>query len=247
MATASTQPLSRQRQRSATRSPRSRSLVSSTPRVGVVGDGLPHPGVDHGHGAARPPVVVVVGREHVGAGPGLEVPADRGVAGLDPPDPVRLGEGHPRPVGQPAGGGADVGALVELDHPGPARPGQHPPVDRGRGRAPALLPRPGLEPDQHPPGHERARPGWYGAPDWEGRRTGRGRPPVVHSPGRGGAGRHRERRQQDGERAGCGRARADRANPWEMASLFASRSDPVDWIDRNARQLTPQGPEGRGG
>ena len=135
---------------------------------GVVFDRLPHPGVDHGHGAARAPVAVVVGRDHVGAGPGLEVPADSRVAGLDPPDPVRLGEGHPRPVGQAAGGGADVGALVELDHPGPAVPGQHPPVDRGRGRAPALLPRPGLEPDQHPPGHERARPGWYGAPDWEG-------------------------------------------------------------------------------
>ena len=130
--------------------------------VGVVGDGLPHPGVDHGHGAARAPVVVVVGREHVGAGPGLEVPADRGVAGLDPPDPVRLGEGHPRPVGQPAGGGADVGALVELDHPGPAVPGQHPPVDRGRGRAPALLPRPASNPTSTRPGTNEPAPAGMG-------------------------------------------------------------------------------------
>jgi len=152
--------------------------------------------------------------DHVGPGPGLEVPADgrvAGAGGLDPADPVRLGEGHVRPGGQPAGGGADIGAPVQLDHPGPAAPALDLPGDRGRGRPPAPLPRPGLEPDQHPPGHERTRPGHErtrpgcdGAPDWEGSRTGWGRPRVVHSPGRGGAGPQGEAGQHHGEEQDAG-------------------------------------------
>ena len=155
--------VSRQRQRSATRSPRSRSSVSSTPAVARSSfDRLPHAGVDHGHGAARAPVAVVVGRDHVGAGPGLEVPADSRVAGLDPPDPVRLGEGHPRPVGQPAGGGADVGALVELDHPGPAVPASTRPSTAAAAVRRPCSPAPASNPTSTRPGTNEPAPAGMG-------------------------------------------------------------------------------------
>jgi hypothetical protein len=185
---------------------------------------------------------------------GLELPADRRGAGVDPAGPVRLGEGHLRPVGQPAGGRADASV------PGPARPSgsgraRPGPARRRRPRPPAgPAPRPGLEPDQHPPGHERTRPGWYGAPDREGSRTGWGRPAVVHSPGRGRRGPQGEAGQHHGEQRDAGE-RGPTGQAHGVVSLSTSGSDPDDRIDRNAPELTPrarrtpgtaQGPGGPG-
>lgn len=84
--------------------------------------------------------------------PWLEVPAGARGAGVDPADPVRLGEGHP--------------------------------------------------------GHERTRPGCYGARDREGSRTGHRCPPVVHNPGQGGAGAAEPRPRRRGARPARPRAAA---------------------------------------
>jgi hypothetical protein len=64
---------------------------------------------------------------------------------------------------------------------GPAVPGHDPPVDRDRGARRPSLPAPAS--NRPAPARARTpRPGAHGAPDWEGSRTGRRRPPVVHTP-----------------------------------------------------------------
>ena len=97
----------------------------------------------------------------------------------------------------------------------------------------ALLPRPGSNPTSTRPGTNASC------------RSGAGRRRSLSAWPRPSA----AQRMADSttESARLGRARADRANPWEMASLYASRSDPDDWIDRNAPQLTPQPRKDRGG
>jgi hypothetical protein len=219
---------------------------------GQVGDPGHHAGVDHGHGLAGPGRAGVVGRDHVGAVVGalvgLEVPADAGVAVVDPPQPVGLGRRHPGPVGQPPGGGADVGAAVELDDPGAAAPGQDLAVDRGRGRPPALLPRPGREPDQHPPGHVRVPPGPLpdrGLRGWGPKRRsggcghlGPGRLGGRDGRGQGQAGQHHRQRQEAGERGPTGHSHGVR-------SLFASASDPMTGSAGTRRSL-PRRPRSSG-
>jgi hypothetical protein len=215
--------------------------------AGQVGDPGHHPGVDHGHGLAGADGPVVVGRDHVGAVlgalVGLEVPADVGVAVVHPAQPVRLGRRHPGPAGQPPGGGADVGAPVEPDHPGPPVPGHDLAVDRdrGRGRPPSPLPRPALEPDQHPPGHERVPAGvpGRGRAGRGGRRGGLG--PLGLGPGRPGgrgqgqAGQYNGQRQEAGERGPTGHTHGVR-------SLFASASDLMTGSAGTRRSLPRGGP-----
>ena len=213
--------------------------------VGIVGDRLADPGVDHGHGPTGAGGAGVVGRDHVGAVlgalVGLQVPADVGAAVVDPAEPVGLGRRHPGPAGQPPGGGADVGAPVEPDHPGPPAPGHDLAVDRGRGRPPSPLPRPALEPDQHPPGHERVPTGvpGRGSAGRGGRRSGLG--PLGLGPGRPGgrgqgqAGQHHGQRQDAGERGPTGHTHGVR-------SLFASASDLMTGSAGSRRSLPRGGP-----
>jgi hypothetical protein len=210
---------------------------------GQVGDPGHDPGVDHGHRLAGAGGPGVVGRDHVGPVRGtlvgLEVPADVGGAVVDPADPVGLGRGHPGPAGQPPGGGADVGAPLQPDHPGPAAPAHDRAVDRGRGRPPALLPRSGREPDQHPPGHERVPPGVPGrGPAGGGGRGQLGRGRLGGGRGQGQGRQHQGEEQAAGEQGPTGQTHG-------VASLCMSGSDPVTGSAGTRRSL-PRGSRSSG-